>query len=80
MTAPVAPGSIFGSWSVVATDPTGKRATCQCRCGRVRQVAIAALESGESTSCGCSPMTPAQGAALRDEVARQRRLRDLGPR
>ncbi len=70
-------GQQFAAWSVICcTDPTGKRATCQCRCGKVRAVAIAALLDGSSTSCGCAPLSRAQSAALRDEAARQRRARE----
>ena len=46
----------FGQWEVLSTDITGKRITCRCSCGQVRVVAISALESGDSSSCGSCTM------------------------
>ena len=60
MIAPDLAGRRFGSWTILAVDPTGKRVACRCVCGRVQQVAVAALQSGERRSCGCSRGRPEQ--------------------
>ena len=64
-------GALYGYWTVVHVDPQTKRATCQCRCGVVRQVSLSALVRGESTGCGCAkplgtPPKPEQVAKLPD--------------
>jgi hypothetical protein len=81
MSAPDLAGRRFGSWTALGTDPTGKRVACRCACGAVRQVAIEALRSGQSTSCGCAPISRDQTLALRAEAeARPRRIeRDWRP-
>ncbi len=66
----------FGSWTVLSTDSTARRATCQCRCGAIRIVATEALENGVSTSCGCVAMTREHIQALKDEAAARRRQRE----
>jgi hypothetical protein len=43
----------FGAWTVRSVDESGRRAWAICRCGVVRQLALEALQSGESQSCGC---------------------------
>jgi hypothetical protein len=68
-------GAKIGFWTVV--NVIGRRATCQCRCGVIRVVAIDALQSGSSTSCGCAPITSAQSEALRREAEQQQRRREL---
>jgi len=51
----IEPGQIFSSWTLIKIEePLGKRATCRCTCGNVRQVSLEALETGVSTSCGCA--------------------------
>ena len=45
----------FGRWAVINTDTVGKRALCRCDCGALREIAIAALADGSTTSCGCGP-------------------------
>ena len=69
-------GKSFGSWTVINADATGKRAACRCVCGRVQVIAVDALVSGDSTSCGCQRLAPDQSRALRDEAARLRLRRD----
>jgi hypothetical protein len=71
-------GQQFGSWEVLGLDATGRRAGCRCRCGTVRQVAVAALTDGTSRSCGCTPLTIAQGNTLRAEAYRRCWKRDEG--
>ncbi len=66
----------FGFWTVISADATGKRAACRCVCGTVRVIAVEALASGASTSCGCQTLSPQQARALRDEAARRRLWRD----
>ncbi len=61
--ATVEPGARFGAWTALRADPTGKRVTCVCSCGTARQVALEALQSGESVGCGCA-VTPRPRAAL----------------
>lgn len=50
-------GLRFGRWTVNAEgqkDANGNRQLeCQCECGTARLVAIGALTSGRSASCGC---------------------------
>jgi hypothetical protein len=43
----------FGLWTLIRLDGTAKRALCRCRCGTIREVALDALETGASKSCGC---------------------------
>jgi hypothetical protein len=69
-------GKRFGSWIVISADATGKRAGCRCACGTVRVIAVEALTSGASTSCGCQRLAPDQSRALRDEAARLRLRRN----
>jgi hypothetical protein len=68
----------LGSWMVISADANGKRAGCRCVCGTVRMIAVEALASGASTSCGCQRLAPEQSQALRDEAARLRLRRDQG--
>jgi hypothetical protein len=49
-----ASGARFGCWTVIGSDPTGRRLWVRCICGAVRQVSRETLESGESVSCGCA--------------------------
>jgi hypothetical protein len=74
-------GKRFGSWMVISADATGKRAGCRCICGTVRVIAVEALASGASTSCGCQKLTPDQRRALGEEATRLRlrRNRDWRP-
>jgi hypothetical protein len=75
-------GKRFGSWVVMSADATGKRTGCRCMCGTVQvieaviavegMIAVEALASGASTSCGCQKLAPEQCRALRDEAARWR--------
>jgi hypothetical protein len=65
----------FGAWTVVKAD--GKRAVCRCRCGTVRAIAVDALTSGTSTSCGCAPLARDHAAARRAEAAQRQLRRDL---
>jgi hypothetical protein len=71
-------GQQFGAWEVLSLDATGRRAGCRCRCGTVREVAVAALTDGTSRSCGCARPTAEQVAALRAEAARRCWKRDEG--
>jgi len=51
----VEPGQTFGAWTVLGIEqPLGRRATCRCVCGNIRQVSVEALEGGIARSCGCS--------------------------
>ena len=69
-------GKRFGHWMVITV--TGRRATCQCRCGTIRVISIDALESGNApSSCGCSRMPSKEIEKLRDEKAEWERQRDL---
>jgi hypothetical protein len=50
-------GVFFGNWEVLSVED--RRATCRCRCGTVRTLAISALERGEAArSCGCTRGQP----------------------
>jgi hypothetical protein len=44
-----------GHWRVLRV--VHRRALCQCRCGVTHEVSVDVLASGESTSCGCSPLS-----------------------
>jgi len=75
----IAPGATFGSLTVAALDSTGKRATCLCSCGTVRQVAVDALLDGSSQGCGgcrplprSSPVTPKRSPFAAELVAAER--------
>jgi hypothetical protein len=63
----------YGHWTVLAADQTGKRITVRCVCDAVHVVALTALESGTSRSCGCRPLTPQQ----RDERHAEETWRQL---
>ena len=45
----------IGAWRILRI--VHKRALCVCKCGATHEVAIDALAAGESTSCGCSPLS-----------------------
>lgn len=50
------PGLVFGRWTVQGpANPTkgGRRVTCRCACGTIREVYSTSLIKGISTSCGC---------------------------
>ncbi len=66
----------FGFWSVLTTDPLGKRAMVECVCGARRTMSLPVLQSGASSSCGCRQPSPAQIAAKRHEVEQQRQRRE----
>jgi len=72
-------GRRYGAWVALRADATAKRVSCVCACGAVRQVAIDALESGMSRSCGCTPLSRAEVDATRREIAQRRRLEDWRP-
>jgi hypothetical protein len=69
-------GFTFAAWTVLSTDATQKRAACRCVCGRVQVIAVDALMSGHTTSCGCHRLTADQSNALRAEAEQRRRQRD----
>jgi len=70
--ARVLEGQRFGRWTVAAVN--GRRAICRCSCRTLRQVAVADLVAGISTSCGCAP-TPLQLCQAERE-AKAARLRE----
>lgn len=50
-------GNRYGNWTVlgIANKNNGKKAwLCRCDCGKEREVLGTSLNSGKSTSCGCS--------------------------
>jgi hypothetical protein len=69
-------GTNFGGWTVVSTDPTGRRAVCHCACGRVQVIAVEALQRGATTSCSCRPLARDQLREHRAEAAQRRQQRD----
>ena len=68
-------GRRFGHWQILSIDNTGKRATCCCACGQVRVVAVTDLQSGDSQSCGCAPLSKTQKWTIHEERMRQRAQR-----
>ena len=64
-------GTVFGAWVIIGAE--GRRAWVRCRCGTMRQMALEALQSGESQSCGClnlrSTRQPLRSSSFADEVA-----------
>jgi hypothetical protein len=77
MTVPtnIKSGDRVHNWQIIAVD--GRRATCRCRCGEIRIIAVDALAEGHCTSCGCSTPTPQKMAALREGYKDQKRRRDF---
>ncbi len=61
----IAVGQNFGFLQVLATDSTGRRVTCRCRCDRIVRVAADALASDMVTSCGCAPSSAEHRRAMR---------------
>jgi hypothetical protein len=51
--ADIAPGRVYGAWTIARLDPLARRALCVCRCGRTQQIAVSALADGSSVGCGC---------------------------
>ncbi len=52
----MAPGTIFGKWTIVSPGPNLGRHTrsiCECTCGIIRNVINSRLITGGSISCGC---------------------------
>lgn len=58
-------GKLYGTWTAIKADPTGKRITCICSCGAARLIAVDALESRASLGCGCVATPKLQVAAER---------------
>jgi hypothetical protein len=56
--ADIAPGRVYGAWTIAKLDPSGRRALCVCRCGRTQQIAVSALEDGSNSGCGCAATRP----------------------
>jgi hypothetical protein len=72
----IAAGATFGSWRVASVN--GRAATCVCRCGTARVIAVDAIANGSAApSCGCAPLTTPQIEARREEVEQRQRRRDL---
>jgi hypothetical protein len=71
----ITPGARVHHWLIVAVD--GRRATCRCRCGEVRVIALDALADGHCTSCGCSTPTPEKMKALREDYKDQKRRKNF---
>jgi hypothetical protein len=68
----------FGHWTEIGcADKLRRRLVVRCKCGQTATVSLEVLMSGESTSCGCVPLTAKQGAAMREETAQRQRQRDL---
>jgi hypothetical protein len=70
----IVPGAMFGSWTVLRVE--GRAAWVMCRCTTVRQVALEALQGGESQSCG-SPRARRGLSGLPRSLLRSRRPRRL---
>jgi len=70
-------GRRFGCWTAVGADATGKRIGCVCDCGRSQILALDALESGTTKSCGCARLSRDQALALRREAERRLQRVDL---
>jgi hypothetical protein len=51
-------GVFFGAWHVIGADASGRRVWVRCTCGTTRQMALAVLQAGESTGCGCTTSPP----------------------
>jgi hypothetical protein len=65
----VVAGTTFGAWTVIGVE--GRAAWVKCRCQTIRLVALEALQTGASQSCGC--IEPAgREAASTVIVVRQR--------
>jgi hypothetical protein len=74
MTTPAA-GATFGHWRGVKVD--GRAATCVCRYGTARVIAVDAIANGTAApSCGCTPLTSPQIEARREEVEQRQRRRE----
>ena len=66
-TAPtITTDSKVGRWRVLRI--AHRRALCRCRCGGTHEVSFAALQSGDSLSCGCSALSLKNNT--RDRVVR----------
>jgi hypothetical protein len=76
-TTSITPGPKFRHWRIIALDEIGKRATAQCRCGQVREVATADILSGASESCGCRPRSLPHVRAIQAESAERQRKPDF---
>ena len=66
-------GMRFGHWSIIQI--TGRTAAARCACGTVRRVALDALVTGASTSCGCFGESYVVRTEMRQRQ-RQRQQRD----
>ena len=60
-------GTIFGAWTVLGIE--GRRAWVVCRCGTARLVALEALQTGASRSCGCLSLPGARPPLRRSSFA-----------
>jgi hypothetical protein len=65
------PGARYGRWRVLTIDAIAHRAAVLCSCGAARIVTIASLESGESRSCGCAPLSKVEVERRRREPVRR---------
>lgn len=71
--APIAPGKVFGEWTVLSlTGRTADRVLlwrCRCSCGVERDVHATGLRKGTSTSCGHTRRA-ADGARMRQMLTK----------
>ena len=79
-----APGMIdaqYGCWRVLGfLDRTSKRAFCKCiRCGRVAELGVNSLRSGEAT-CDCRPMSRTAINSRRQRERAERLRHDWRPK
>jgi hypothetical protein len=66
-------GKVFGKWTVVARAGSSHRSptwTCQCECGKRKEVVGKTLRNGDSTSCGCQAPLLISKARTRHGYAR----------
>ena len=62
--ADIAPGRVYGAWTIARLDPRGRRALCVCRCGGTQQIAVSALEDGSDSVAGRREAAAAKPAPI----------------
>jgi hypothetical protein len=76
VTKAIAVDAEVGQWRVLRV--AYRRALCRCRCGSVHEVAVSALESGASRSCGCAPMSLISRRAFAEFREERQRRQERG--
>lgn len=70
----IKPDEMFGYWKVLKYSGIRGYYTCQCVCGKTKDITTSTLKGGHSKSCGCKMNTFAVNRRLPENLALKRLL------